>query len=667
MKWKQYAQTRDDTRTGSLDERSTRSCAKYMKAARKRRMTIGAEVHEGGVDFRVWAPASREVHVVLAEGPTLERAACKIALQSEEGGYFSQFIPDARAGMHYKLQLDHGLFPDPVSRFQPDGPHGASRIVDPRQFQWSDNGWRGIDLKRQVLYEMHLGTFTDEGSWTAAAGHLPELADLGVTTLEIMPVADFPGRYGWGYDGVSFFAPTRLYGEPDDFRAFVNRAHQLGLGVILDVVYNHLGPDGNYLRDFSPDYFSAQRTEWGDALNFDGNNSQPVREFFVSNAAYWIEEYHLDGLRLDATQQIFDRSADHILAEITRAVRRAAGGRSTFVVAENEPQQTRLVRSPQEGGDGLDALWNDDFHHSARVAATGRREAYYSDYQGAPQEFVSAAKWGYLFQGQRYDWQKTPRGTAGLDLQPGNFVVFLENHDQVANSLRGQRLHTLTHPGLLRALTALLLLGPGTPMLFQGQEFAASAPFIYFADHHLELAEAVAKGRAEFLRQFPSVATPEATACLPHPQDEANFRRCKLDFRERAKHREIYALHKDLLGLRRDDPLLGSVVRGRYDGAVLGDAAFLLRFFGEPQNDRLMVVNLGADLHLHSIPEPLLAPPGEQRWRLHWSSEDPRYGGGGTPPVETEAGWRLPAYSAILLIGATPDGRCDAARAIDFE
>ena len=626
-----------------------------MNAVRARRMAIGAEVHDGGVDFRVWAPASRKVGLVLAEDAALERTPRTIPLEPEERGYYSRFIPDARAGLHYKFQLETGLFPDPVSRFQPDGPHGASRIVDSREFPWSDSDWRGIEPARQVLYEMHLGTFTPEGTWRAATAQLAELAELGVTTLELMPVADFPGRYGWGYDGVSFFAPTRLYGEPDDFRAFVDRAHALNLAVILDVVYNHLGPDGNYLRAFSADYFSEQRTEWGDALNFDGRNCEGVRQFFVCNAAYWIEEYHLDGLRLDATQQIFDRSADHLLAEIMRAVRRAARGRNTYVVAENEPQQTRLVRSPAEGGYGLDALWNDDFHHSALVAATGRREAYYTDYAGTPQEFVSAAKWGFLFQGQRYQWQKAPRGSASLDLQPAQLVAFLENHDQVANSLRGQRLHTLTPPGMLRALTALLLLGPATPMLFQGQEFAASAPFIYFADHHSELAEAVAKGRAEFLRQFPSIAAPEAAASLPRPNDPENFRRCKLDFRERAQHREIYALHRELLELRRTDPLLGKVLPRGYDGAVLGGAAFLLRFFGQPQDDRLLLVNLGADLHLRSVPEPLLAPPHDQRWTLRWSSEDPRYGGGGTPPIETKAGWQFPAYSAILLIAASRD------------
>ncbi|MEI9897084.1 MAG: alpha-amylase family glycosyl hydrolase [Chthoniobacter sp.] len=405
---------------------------------------------------------------------------------------------------------------------------------------------------------MHVGTFTPEGTWRAAAEQLPELADLGATTVEMMPVADFPGRYGWGYDGVCLFAPTRLYGEPDDLRHFVDRAHALGLEVILDVVYNHLGPDGNYLPEFSSDYFSKRyHSDWGEPLNFDGDHNGPVREFFLANAAYWIGEYHFDGLRLDATQQIFDCSEEHILAAITRTVAGAAQGRSVYVVGENEPQHTRLVRPVESGGYGLDALWNDDFHHSAIVALTGRNEAYYSDYRGVAQEFISAAKWGYLYQGQRYTWQKARRGTPSLHLQPSNFVHFVENHDQVANSLWGKRLFDLGNAGRARALTALLLLGPGTPMLFQGQEFAAASPFLYFADHNLELAKNVAAGRAEFLRQFPSINSPEAAALLPNPEDEETFLRCKLDFSEREKHRDVYQMHRDLLALRQSDPLLG--------------------------------------------------------------------------------------------------------------
>ncbi len=616
-----------------------------------RRSPVGAEVQpKGGVHFRVWAPASRTVAVVLDEQENLADAR-EVALAAEADGYWSGVDPDARDGMHYRFKLDSGAFPDPASRFQPSGPHGASRIVDPASFKWSDNAWPGVRREEQIIYEMHIGTFTAEGTWAAATARLPHLAELGVTLLEVMPVADFPGRFGWGYDGVNLFAPTRLYGGPDDFRAFVDRAHTLGLGVILDVVYNHIGPDGNFLREFAPHYFSERyNTEWGEALNFDDKFAAPVREFFIENAAYWIDEFHLDGLRLDATQMIYDSSKRHLIAAISARVREAARGRGTYIVGENEPQDAKLIRSEERGGYGIDSLWNDDFHHSAIVAMTGRNEAYYTDYHGAPQEFISASKWGFLYQGQRYKWQKARRGTQSLDFEPANFVHFLQNHDQIANSLFGRRIHTVTSAGRLRALTALLLLGPNTPMLFQGQEFAASTPFLYFADHTPELAKLVAKGRENFLQQFPSIASEDAATLVPNPELEDTFTRCKLDLADCEKHAETLALHRDLIRLRRDDPLLAKARRGTFDGAVLDTSAFVLRFFGRALDDRLLIVNLGAHVHLDPAPEPLLAPPLGCTWEIAWTSEDPRYGGGGTPALDSDENWHLPAEAAVLLV-----------------
>jgi len=445
------------------------------KPAPVRRLPIGGEPQsDGGVHFRVWAPGCREVDVEI-EGLD------PVALQPETDGYFSLRSLPARTGMRYRLRLDQGeaALPDPASRFQPEGPHGPSEIVDPADFAWTDGAWRGRTREQLVIYEMHVGTFTPDGSWESASRELPALAELGITCLEIMPVAEFPGRFGWGYDGVNLFAPTRLYGRPMDFRRFVDRAHALGIAVILDVVYNHFGPDGNYLKLFSAAYFTDRYdNEWGEAINFDGPDSGPTREFFVANAGYWIDEYHLDGLRLDATQAIFDRSEDHIIAAVARQVRTAGRGRITFVVAENEPQHAKLVRPAERGGYGLDALWNDDFHHSAMVALTGHHEAYYSDYRGRPREFVAAAKHGFLYQGQRYQWQRNARGTPTFDLPAECFVVFLQNHDQIANSGTGERCHALTSPGRLRAMTAFFLLMPGIPMLFQGQEFGASSPFL---------------------------------------------------------------------------------------------------------------------------------------------------------------------------------------------
>ncbi len=612
---------------------------------------MGAEVSESGVHFRVWAPRSKSAEVVLFASESAADGAA-YPLEAEGDGYFSGTATEAETGSLYRFRLDSGLFPDPASRFQPAGPHGPSQVVDSADFAWTDALWKGVGTEGQVLYEMHIGTFTAEGTWRAATEHLPYLAELGITILEVMPVADFPGRFGWGYDGVNLFAPTRLYGTPDDFRLFVNRAHELGLGVILDVVYNHFGPDGCCLREFSPDYFSTKwKNEWGDPINFDGKNSGPVREYFLANAGYWIEEFHLDGLRLDATQQIFDDSPKNILGELAARVREAGRGRSTYLVGENEPQDVQLIRPAAEGGYAMDSLWNDDFHHSAVVALTGRNEAYYSDYHGAPQEFVSMVKRGFLYQGQRYKWQKKRRGTASLHLHPAHFVTFLQNHDQVANSLRGRRIHELAAPGAYRALSALFLLGPNTPMLFQGQEFAASSPFFYFADHHPELARAVSAGRQEFLRQFPSVSSlaSELAKIVAAPERAETFEQCKLDHGERESHGAILRLHADLLRLRRTDPVFRQPRRGGVDGAVLGLEAFVLRFFGEEGDDRLLLVNLGKDLPVDPAPEPLLAPPEGCDWELLWLSEDPVYGGNGAAPLESEENWRIPGGAAAVL------------------
>ncbi|HEX3071944.1 MAG TPA: alpha-amylase family glycosyl hydrolase, partial [Thermoanaerobaculia bacterium] len=369
--------------------------------------------------------------------------------------------------------------------------------------------------------------------------------------------------------------------------------------------------------------------DWGESINFDGDGSAGVRELVSENAAMWIEEFHLDGLRLDATQSINDASDEHVLALIARKARAVAPNRSIFLVAENEPQDVALIDHY-----GLDALWNDDWHHSATVAATGRREAYYTDYFGTPQEFVSMAQFGFLYQGQRYSWQESARGTSSLHLGPEQFVCFTQNHDQVANSGRGERLQQLTSPGRFRALTALLLLGPNTPMLFQGQEFGATTPFLYFADHNPELASAVGKGRREFLAQFPSLL--DLHGDFAPPESEETFVRCKLDDRERIANVEMIALHRDLLRLRGE---MTGVVRG----AVLAAEAFVLRF-----DHRLLIINLGREVRLDVVPEPLLAPPPKQRWELLWSSESPDYGGTGTPPL-IEDGWCLPAHAAVLL------------------
>ncbi|MGD0910162.1 MAG: malto-oligosyltrehalose trehalohydrolase [Candidatus Acidiferrales bacterium] len=618
----------------------------------KRQLPIGAETGvEGGVHFRVWAPQRGQVRAMLESGPG---SPAVVSLEREPGdeGYHSAFSPQASAGTIYRYELDNDSlhYPDPASRYQPDGPHGPSQIVDPRAFSWTDQNWRGATREGQIIYEMHIGTFTREGNWQGAQRELAELAKIGVTMVEVMPVSDFPGRFGWGYDGVGLFAPTWLYGEPDAMRSFVNEAHAQGIAVILDVVYNHVGPDGNYLGAFSPWYFSQKhKNDWGDGINFDGEHCQPVREFFTANANYWISEFHLDGLRLDATQEIHDDSPQHILCEIARSVRSTAANRRVVLIAENESQKTLLVRPENEGGYGLDALWNDDFHHSALVALTGRNEAYYSDYLGNPQEFVSVAKYGYLYQGQWYRWQGQPRGTPSLDLPPTAFVNFIQNHDQVANTARGERPNMVATGGKYRAITALLMLMPGTPMLFQGQEFGATTPFLYFCDHKAEISKQVREGRAQFLGQFRSLSLPEMQAVFNDPGNPHTFEISKLDFSEREKNAGSYQLHKDLIALRRTDRVFSNPRRRATDGAILGQDAFVLRYFSESDGDRLLVVNLGTDLYLNPNPEPLLAPPAGKSWKVIWSSENPKYDGLGTFPPATDDNWRIPGNAAVAF------------------
>lgn len=631
--------------------------------APQRRLPVGAEPAADGVHFRVFAPKRKHVAVVFDGGKT-----ATAELSPEADGYFAGLAAGAKAGDRYKFKLDGEdyLYPDPVSRYQPDGPHGWSQVVDPTAFKWTDADWKGVAAAGQVLYELHVGTFTTDGTFRSTIAGLDHLVDVGVTCVELMPVPEFAGSFGWGYDGVDQFAPFHHYGTSDDLRALVDACHARGLGIILDLVYNHMGPDGNYMRAFADEYFNPHHmTDWGEALNFDGDHREPCREFYVANAVHWVTEYHFDGFRFDATQAIIDDSpGEHILAEIDRRCRAAVGpNRSLYLINENEPQNTQLVRRREAGGFGMDANWNDDFHHAALVALSGHNEAYYMDYNGSAQEFLSSAKWGYLFQGQRYKWQKRRRGFAAMDLPPTAFVHFLQNHDQVANSGRGYRVHQITSPGQLKAMTAFWLLMPQTPLLFQGQEFAASATFHYFADHNEDLNKLIAQGRAKELSQFPSVAVKPMKSYLLDPGARSTFERSKIDLSEAAHgmHKWVYDLHKDLLRLRRETPVFARVQRrGDLDGAVLGPDAFVLRYFAHPGpgtgaetldvDDRLVLVNLGNDLTMDPCPEPLLAPPQGYRWAVVLTTEDPVYGGSGTPPADTEKeGWHLHGRTTIVL------------------
>jgi maltooligosyltrehalose trehalohydrolase len=618
-----------------------------------RRFSSGAECSAGGVEFRVWSDAHQSVELVLEPG------AHAIPMRRDAQDYWSVQVKDAGPGTRYRFRLDgQGPYPDPASRSQPDGPDGASEVIDPSAYAWSDGDFSGLELPAQVFYELHVGTFTPEGTFAATRAKLTHLRDLGVTAIELMPVGEFPGKFGWGYDGVDLYAPYHAYGRPDDLRALIDGAHAMGMGVVLDVVYNHLGPAGNYLPQFSPRYFSERRTDWGDALNFDGPSSHAVRDFVCDNAAYWVREFHFDGFRLDATQTLFDSSREHIVAELTRRARVSAGERTIVVLAENEPQQSKMLRPAADGGDGIDGMWNDDFHHSARVALTGNRDGYFHDYTGRAQELLSAIKHGFLYQGQFYPWQKKARGSPLRGLPAWSCIHFLQNHDQVGNTFLGDRLHRFCAPDRYRAMTALLLLGPQTPMLFMGQEFGSSQRFKFFADHEkAELRQLVHAGRREFLGQFNSYASAEVQAMIPDPAARASFLDSKLDWKEVAVHEETFRLHADLLRLRRQDPVISKQRAENMDGATLNEHAFLVRWFDDEHGDRLLLLNLADQVDSPGPAEPLLAPPVDCRWLAVWSSEEPRYGGtGAAESISADGRWRLGANCAVLLRSIPVDG-----------
>lgn len=604
----------------------------------------------GQTRFTVWAKDRARVDVAVESpgGPS------DLPLKRDSDGYYSAVHP-VPVGARYKYRLDGGeAFADPASRFQPEGPHGPSQVVDSAAFPWTDSKFGGAVLKGQVLYELHVGAYTAEGTYAALQRELKSLKSLGVTTLELMPLNAFPGKFNWGYDGVGLFAPCAVYGTPDELRALVNEAHAEGLAVILDVVYNHLGPDGNYLAQFAKSYFTDRHpSEWGTPLNFDGEDSRFVREFVLQNTAYWIEEFHLDGLRVDATQNLHDASKRHIVGDIVERARSAAPGKPILLIAESERQDMQLLKlkdADKESGLGVDALWVDDFHHSARVASTGNAEAYCQDYRGTAPELLSCVQRNSLYQGQWYAWQKQPRGNPLRKVPSPRAVFFLQNHDQVANTLRGTRMHALAGESRTRALTTLLLTLPQTPMLFMGQEFFASSPFHFFVDHGDELQKKVNEGRETFLAQFPSAKHAIFTEGY-HPCYGAQaFERSKLKLEERETHADALLFHRELLRLRREDPVLSRQDADGILGAALSERVLVLRFLGEGASaDRLLLVNLGAQLTFSPCSEPLLAPDPGTIWSLLLSSEETRFGGRGGVYPTGEGPWTVPGECALLL------------------
>lgn len=607
--------------------------------------SLGANVVPDGVLFRVWAPAAREVAVEIEtpNGPVVLPMS-----PIEEDGEFGGLVQGIGAGARYRYRLDDTSYPDPCSRYQPEGPHGPSQVVDATAFAWTDNAWPGVAIEGQVIYEVHVGTATPEGTFDALIAYLPHLRALGVTVLELMPVAEFPGVRGWGYDGVGLFAPHHAYGGPEAMRRLVDAAHSHGLGVILDGVYNHLGPDGNYLRAFSPDYFTDRhKTPWGDAFNFDGRNSHRVREFVLASAWRWIAEFHLDGLRLDAVHAIFDASAWHVVADITARARATAYPRPIIVTAESESNDVTLIRSPIADGWGLDAVWADDFHHALRVLLTGEREGYYQDYSGSAAEVAHTVGGGFLYQGQHAPHLGHTRGTTVTDESASAFVYCIQNHDQIGNRALGERLNTLISPAAYRAASALLLLVPQTPLLFMGQEFAATAPFLYFTDHQPVLGRLVTEGRRREFAGFAAFRDEALRQRIPDPQANATFVRSKLDWSERETNVAVLALYTDLLALRRTDPVLRVQDRSRmYTAAPLPRVVTLHRWSDD--GHRLIVVNFGdavavplASLHADSL------PPGT--WQVQWHSNTTRYGGTGESATLREHTLTLPANTAVIL------------------
>jgi maltooligosyltrehalose trehalohydrolase len=524
----------------------------------------GPSFEDDGIFFRFWAPRQEQIALMLdGRDP--------IAMRRNEDGFHETFVNRLPAGARYRFALASGQrVPDPASRFQPDDVNGPSEAVDPGAYRWRES-WTGHEWRDIVLYELHLGAFSPKGTFAGAARKLDHLADLGVTAVEIMPVNDFKGRWNWGYDGAFPYAPDASYGRPDDFKAFVEAAHKRGIAVLLDVVYNHFGPEGNFLSLYAPDFFTSRhKTPWGDAIQLDGPNSGPVRDFFIENAEYWIEEFHLDGLRFDAVHAIKDGSRPDLLDDLAARLR-ARFSRPIHLILENEDNVPSRLTRQTDKADLYSAQWNDDIHHVLHVAATHESSGYYAAY-GSTELLGKAIAEGFAYQGQMMPYRNAPRGGPSAQLPPDAFVSFIQNHDQIGNRAFGERLGSLAPQDVIRALASVYLLAPQIPMLFMGEEWGATSPFLFFCDFTGELAEAVRKGRREEFSRFPEFTDPERVAKIPDPCAESTFLASKLDWtRVDGTH---LAYYRDLLKIRREivQPLLPSIRHGG-EALMVGDQA----------------------------------------------------------------------------------------------
>ena len=594
----------------------------------------GADITSAGVRYQTWSEHDW-ARVIITEKNGTKR---EVQLDSVGDGFWSALDPMGQAGDFYKFEFSNGAWPDPASRFQPHGVHDVSMVIDPGEFQWSDHNWRSQPLENLIFYEIHVGTFSEKGSFCGAIERLPHLVKLGVTALELMPVADFPGQYNWGYDGVALFAPSRVYGTPDDLRSLVNKAHVLGLNVFLDVVYNHLGPDGNYLSAYQSEYFHpTHMTPWGPAFDF---SKRLVRDFFLQNLDYWMREFHVDGFRLDATHSIRDDSEKHILTEMAELIHE----RGRLVIAEDNRNDPMLLRPEAQGGNAFDACWADDFHHVIHVLLTNGRDPFYSDYVGSASELVTTLRKGWLMPGPAEKLSPEPVDQNTADLSPPKFVHCLSNHDQAGNRPLGERLNHLVSAEAYRAVSALLCLAPYTPLLFMGQEWGTHSPFQYFTDHRAELGEKVWDGRRHQFKGF--VGNAGQTQEVPNPQDPTTFSRCKLDWAELSEPNAtgLFALHVECLHLRKNTPFLQQRARNRWRVSKLAGGVIAILFTPIDASPGLLVADLkGSGLLEKAIESLRLATNGE--WSLVFSSNEVRFSASGNVSAETRLFEWVPSQS----------------------
>lgn len=606
--------------------------------------TVGAVWTGYGTQYRVWAPGSEQVEVVV------ERGGRAYALKPGAAGWHEGLLAEVRPGDRYRLRLDSGEeYPDPLSRFQPDGVHGASEVVDLAGFPWTDEAWRGRRLEELVIYELHVGTATEPGTFAGLVERLPYLARLGVTAIELMPVAEFPGHRNWGYDGTFPFAPARAYGGPDGLRRLVDAAHGQGLAIILDVVYNHFGPEGNYLPAVTGGRIFTERhhTPWGPAVNYDDDGADGVRQIVLENVRQWVRDYHVDGLRLDATHAILDSSTPHILQQIGTAAREVP--REVVVIAEDERNERRLLLPVSEGGMGMDGVWADDAHHVLRRLTAGDRDGYYAAYDGSARELARAIRQGWLYQGETYAPSGEPRGTPAAGIPPQRFVHCIQNHDQVGNRALGERLNHQVGLDVYRAASALLLLTPCTPLLWMGQEWAATSPFQYFTDHPEELGRRVTAGRREEFRHFAQFADQNVRERIPDPQAPETFARSRLRWSEAAQqpHAGVLALYRELLRLRREHPALRERDRDSWEVQPLSDGSLSMRR-GTGEADLLLLVCLDGTLDVDLAGLDGRAP---RPWEVVLWSEEARFGGAGGSVAQQGGRLALGGPGAVLLQG----------------